>query len=194
MKLTDAPTEDPTSSPTRKVTDSPTSSPTSPPTKSLTSSPTEQPTISPTKSPTTSPTLPPTNTPTIPQSPKPTNQCNLTPTQRTDQIYQTLSSISPTSSLLNPNTPQGRASTWLIADDTYYICPDDDNVIQRYIMALFYYSTNGFEWVECSANILNSECDEFRYLSALDECVWFGNRCAGNDMYSIIFDNNGLSG
>jgi len=61
-------------------------------------------------------------------------------------------------------------------------------------MALFYYSTNGFEWVECSANILNSECDEFRYLSALDECVWFGNRCAGNDMYSIIFDNNGLSG
>ena len=54
-------------------------------------------------------------------------------------------------------------------------------------MALFYYSTNGFEWVECSANILNSECDEFRYLSALDECVWFGNRCAGNDMYSIIF-------
>merc|ERR1712194_990116 len=61
-------------------------------------------------------------------------------------------------------------------------------------MALFYYSTNGYNWLECSANILNSQCNEFRYLSTLNECVWYGNRCAGNDMYSIIFDNNGLSG
>jgi len=95
---------------------------------------------------------------------------------------------------LNPNTSQGRASTWLIADDAYYICPDDTNLLQRYIMALFYYSTNGYNWLECSANILNSQCNEFRYLSTLNECVWYGNRCAGNDMYSIIFDNNGLSG
>jgi hypothetical protein len=40
---------------------------------------------------------------------------------------------------------------WITIEDEAQLCPNDDNLIQRYIMAVFYYSTDGDRWAECSA-------------------------------------------
>ncbi len=52
---------------------------------------------------------------------------------------------------IDPGTPQDIALRWLIQIDPYFICPDDPKVLQRYILAVFYYSTDGDDWDECSA-------------------------------------------
>lgn len=57
-------------------------------------------------------------------------------------------------------SPQDLALEWLIQIDPYSVCPDDPKVLQRYILAVFYFSTNGNNWEQCSApqnpNDLNS--------------------------------------
>jgi hypothetical protein len=50
-----------------------------------------------------------------------------------------------------PGTPQHSASNWLINEDTRYICPDDPSLVQRYTLAVVYYSTNGNRWTQCNA-------------------------------------------
>lgn len=48
-------------------------------------------------------------------------------------------------------SPQGRALDWITNEDEAQLCPDSPNLTQRYIMAVFYYSTDGDKWDECSA-------------------------------------------
>lgn len=103
------------------------------------------------------------------------------------------------------NSPQSLALRWLIDDDSLYTCPDDSNLVQRYVMAVFYYSTSGDEWNECSAPtefdsvdaiaLANDACDilaeepteEFdtkaliwgtaAWLTPVSECFWGGVAC-----------------
>lgn len=81
-------------------------------------------------------------------TPSPVNSCGLTPTERREQIEDNLSPVS--SSNLIP-TPQRSALNWIIDDDGAQLCPDDDSLVQRYTLAVFYYSTNGDDWKECNA-------------------------------------------
>ncbi len=50
-----------------------------------------------------------------------------------------------------PGSPQDLALEWLIQTDPYEVCPDDPKALQRYILAVFYFSTDGDNWDECSA-------------------------------------------
>jgi hypothetical protein len=66
-------------------------------------------------------------------------------------IRSFLETISNDGSLDEPGSPQNLAATWLIEEDMAYLCPQDLNLIQRYALAVFYFSTEGDDWFECTA-------------------------------------------
>ncbi len=105
-----------------------------------------QPTREPARRPTTPPFVPP-GPPT-----QPPNGggliCDLQPIRRAELLTEIAEGVSGP---ITPGTPQGRALAWLIRSDGYLVCPDDPKVYQRYILALFYFATDGDNWAECSA-------------------------------------------
>jgi hypothetical protein len=46
---------------------------------------------------------------------------------------------------------QERALNWLIGQDEFVVCPDNPKAYQRYILAAFYYATQGDSWTQCRA-------------------------------------------
>lgn len=95
-------------------------------------------------------------------------------------------------------TVQEDALQWLIDDSCdcgRTVCWDDAQYIQRYILATFYYSTNGDKWETCSqpSNIRSQKrCrlgdrsqyanqNGFRWLTCNDECDWGGLLCKRGD-------------
>jgi len=144
----------------------------------------------------------------------------------------TLQSVSDPVELLTPGTPQNRALEWLIEDDKLCVCPDEflacrinsivPKFVQRYVMAVFYFSTGGGNWTECNApddvcnttqvdeanalcTVLGDGPDVFNFdivqdtdawLTPSDECLWGGNACRNDTfcMDRIEFEGNGLGG
>lgn len=73
------------------------------------------------------------------------------------------------------------------------MCPGDTKLIQRYVMALLYYSTDGDNWTECSEGDLG--CPTNPYLSSENECTWFGNTCdAELCITEIVQEDNNVVG
>ncbi len=152
-------------------------------TKTATSPPSPGPTTaSPTAGPTTaSPTLSPTLAPTLP--------CDMTAEDRAEEILFTLVDISSPALLSDPTTPQGRAFRWLVDEDAFYVCPSDNtcDVVQRFVLAVVYFSTNGEAWFQCSGNrAASDDCGndfpfdqgQSRFLAPVSECNWAGIRCS----------------
>lgn len=95
-------------------------------------------------------------------------------------------------------TPQNLAAEWIINEDMRFVCPQDPTLIQRYAMAVFYYSTDGDDWFECSApedfsseesiTEANEDCNiavpgsngTDAWLTPSSECDWGGVAC--NDL------------
>ena len=72
----------------------------------------------------------------------------------------------------NRSSPQYKALYWLYYDDIYTTL-DSSNFTQRYILAVFYYSTNGDTWFHCHRN--DKVCKDKRrhYLDhSSSECDW----------------------
>lgn len=84
-------------------------------------------------------------------------------------------------------SPQEAALEWLIGDITGEGCDnlDEAMIIQRFALAVFYYSTGGDEWY-------NND----RWLSSADECSWYGIDCYHDDKVLAYFNlsDNNLSG
>jgi len=120
----------------------------------------------------------------VPLAPDIVNSCaGLLPHQRFTKIYIKLIPVS--GSLLTGNTPQNKAFKWLIEDDCVQLCPDDPFLIQRYVLALLYFSTSGMDWI-------GSE-----FLSCKHECGWFVGKVECNSKMKIsklVLDNNNLKG
>ncbi|KAL3941800.1 MAG: hypothetical protein SGARI_000472 [Bacillariaceae sp.] len=82
----------------------------------------------------------------------------------------------------DPNSPQSLAASWLAADEeaeTY----NDQQLLQRYVLATLYYSTNGENWSQSSIS-WNVEWT--------DECTWWGIECNSNGavrILSLVEDN-----
>jgi hypothetical protein len=119
------------------------------------------------------------------------------------------STISDPSLLDIPGTPQSLALDWIINHDLMAVCPNDntDHITQRYVLAVFYYATEGWQWKSCKApkdfkcegqiNQANSKCEltvspdfeETRvganetnaWLTPSDECSWGGVACHKNE-------------
>uniref|UniRef100_A0A7S4VGA5 L domain-like protein n=1 Tax=Ditylum brightwellii TaxID=49249 RepID=A0A7S4VGA5_9STRA len=137
------------------------------------------------------PTQPPSASPTIIDL-----ICNLTQEERYNEIFDELSAVSNPDDLSNPDSPQGEAIDWLVNEDGLQLCPGDETLTQRYVLAVLYYSTDGDNWFRCS----NTEegklnCDREAFLSPVSECQWGGVRCNdGEKVKKIGLDQNNLNG
>jgi len=93
----------------------------------------------------------------------PTKVCNgITEEQRKRRILAeiTASGVSSRQDLADDRSAQGMALDWITNEDEAELCPDDNNLIQRYIMAVFYYSTDGDRWAECSAGSPSARAED----------------------------------
>lgn len=63
--------------------------------------------------------------------------------------------------LQTPFTPQNKALNWLSGNSNLDLFPPE-KMIQRYVLATFYYSTNGARWTQSDG-----------WLSDEDECTWY---------------------
>lgn len=114
------------------------------------------------------PTSPPVSPPTSPPnggSPSP-QICGMPAQLRADLLTGMAEGIS--GSIVN-GTPQARALEWLINEDGYTICPDDPKAYQRYILGVFYFTTEGDDWAECSAP--DDFTDQRSIRRANDQCT-----------------------
>jgi hypothetical protein len=114
-------------------------------------------------------------------TPKPT-PCIGTPAE----LLDILSKVSTRADLLRTGSPQNDAYNWLLKDKLY--CYSDPKIIQRYIMALTFFSTDGDKWKNCGED---GPCDPAickdkgrkprlgtnRWLSNGTECEWCGAAC-----------------
>jgi len=166
-----------------------------------TNSPTKKPTkIKATNNPTKSPTNKPKSTATKMPTPKiaiPKLQyanteisCDVMTTFLKKRVIEkkvTESSLTP-QVFQNKNTPQYKALNWMLNDDNLNtICVNnDDKVLQRYMAALFYFSTGGEYWL-----------NQYDFLNGnTHECTW-SNRMVCNDenyIMDIIFNDNNVTG
>ena len=110
----------------------------------------------------------------------------ITREEREAQLLAEVSEISSPEDLADPESSQFDAFQWLVDVDGAQVCPQDTlDVVQRYVLAVLYYSTSGDGWSVCSAQIAQSpsECNSIRFLDADNVCRWFGLTCnsaAGN--------------
>jgi hypothetical protein len=153
--------------------------------------------------------------PTSTLTPAPTGRCKLTEEERRDQLLEIMIGVSEPEDLEEEGTPQYKAFEWLVVEDSYHVCPVEhdcsEKAISRYVAALLYYSTNGDDWVNCSADSDDSPCDPDgiiwdppfselhqssscfegkanRWLSEFDECTWCGLSCDDEeDLESAFF-------
>lgn len=121
------------------------------------------------------------------------NGCGLPAATRRSQILDVLrGDVSKPNELNKGGSPQNLAFNWLVDDDAFGICPDDEKLIQRYVMALFYFSTDGSSWTECGQV---GGCAGTNFLSGTHECDWAGISCNNDDCVTeIVFEENSIGG
>jgi hypothetical protein len=123
---------------------------------------------------------------------------------RRSQILALLESHADPTAIHNHSTPQGMATAWLIHQDPLHLCPGDTTsrqLLQRWALAVLYYTTNGDAWTSCSANgsggcgsIAPFDQSQSSFLSAASECSWAGINCTHNRVTKIELINNSLAG
>ena len=80
------------------------------------------------------------------------------------------------------------AFNWTVFRDDMFLCPDSENLIQRYVLSLFYFATGGDKWDYCSRRKGKTECPgRNRFLSRHHECTWAGIACSGTTVTRIEF-------
>lgn len=106
----------------------------------------------------------------------------ITESERINQILFQLESVADPTDIRDISTPQGLATSWIINEDEFKMCPDDRRLIQRWTVAVVYYSMGGNNWFECSAE--SPSCGgrvpflgDKRFLSEYHECQWAGVSC-----------------
>lgn len=190
--------------PTEAPSDNPSATPSAAPTKAPSASPSAAPTKAPTDAPTvvTLPLEGPTPAPTPPSPPH--GICpGITVQERIDQILAILDAVADPTEIRDVNIPQGKATVWLLEQDTFQICPDNDKLVQRWALAVIYFSTGGDSWLQCSANpAAVDSCgtespfssNQERFLSSANECTWAGISCIDGCVTEIEFEENNLAG
>jgi len=151
----------------------------------------------------------------------PTFPCNLDPDERAAQIQALMETVSDPATFEDPGSPQSQALNWITNEDTIspIMCPNQENIgcsrgglinpmIQRYVLAVFYFATEGDDWDQCSAPndlddpaaiaLADANCDRVvtpygvgndrvgdtstdAWLGPVNECEWGGVACWGGD-------------
>eukprot|EP00594_Rhizosolenia_setigera_P004908 CAMPEP_0178945478 /NCGR_PEP_ID=MMETSP0789-20121207/3759_1 /TAXON_ID=3005 /ORGANISM="Rhizosolenia setigera, Strain CCMP 1694" /LENGTH=329 /DNA_ID=CAMNT_0020625377 /DNA_START=89 /DNA_END=1078 /DNA_ORIENTATION=- len=82
---------------------------------------------------------------------------------RTTSIEAKISEISDRNLIRDVSTPQGKAYDFIVNKDERYLEAEDNLLIQRYVLALLYYSTMGENWNH----------DGLHFLTGVNECHWY---------------------
>jgi len=112
----------------------------------------------------------------------------------------------------DPILPYRLAMSWILEKDIRRLQKDSPNIIQRYLLALLYYSTDKEkDWkycapldegvVEtnentlCEAEMYDHDGEPFnktarRFLSGAHECDWYGVDCPGGDQFVRVVEMN----
>ena len=83
-----------------------------------------------------------------------------------------LTGLSSNESIANPSSAQYKAKEWILSEDNSGLDPKNDKnrIIQRYALAVLYYSTGGDRWIY-----------QGNFMSSNHECDWNFVKCAIND-------------
>jgi hypothetical protein len=111
-------------------------------------------------------------------------------------IQEQLELVVGSEKLNDPKSAQYRAKEWIINDDPMQLSPNDANLMQRFLLAVFYFKTHEEgDWLSCNAP--DEDSDDFcfyqklvgvfpteyrgvawyRWLSGNHECMWAGIFC-----------------
>jgi hypothetical protein len=188
-----------TSRPTSNIPTNPPSLVSHMPSSSGITSPSYIPSVNSTATPTfvrsNRPTVLPTTLPSISPSMFPT-RCGIPDDQRIVDIFELLQNVTDLRLLLNPDTSQGKAMSWLLYEDTAHLCPNEvydcqNRIIQRYALAVIYFATGGESWSKCSRSDLNCGTEvpfigTKNFLSDSHECIWAGVGCTESKCVRVI--------
>lgn len=102
--------------------------------------------------------------------------------------------ISDGEDLDNNGSPQYMAYDWIVENDPLYLCPGEESLVQRYVLAVLYFSTSGDGWSNCTRDE-TTPCNGEAFLTDVPECKWGGIECETDGRVSVItLDNNNLAG
>lgn len=126
----------------------------------------------------------------VPKNIEPTPSPTLSPESVAVQELIESVSFDGGAALRNASSPQSMALEWL-QQDSMNTAYEDWRLIQRYVLAVLYYSTNGENWV-----------DNTNWLSDENECTWYtsstnnGQICneANSQYLQVVLSRNGLAG
>tara|TARA_B110001450_G_C17309049_1_gene354693 strand:+ start:182 stop:496 length:315 start_codon:yes stop_codon:yes gene_type:complete len=91
-------------------------------------------------------------------------------------MKQILETVTDSSILEDPTTPQGIAFEWIMDNDLAQVDPNSYLIVkQRYALAVFYHSTNGDDWLNADG-----------WLSDSNECSWAGIECDEDNLVDEI--------
>eukprot|EP00980_Cylindrotheca_fusiformis_P001301 scaffold333_cov133-Cylindrotheca_fusiformis.AAC.27 len=103
-----------------------------------------------------------------------------------NEIEALVADISNPLALLDPLSPQSQAVEWLAASDLTLTSADDPNLLPRYALMVFFFSTNGQFW---------RLTDPWDQASDLHQCNFSGVQCDDTDqVIGINLGGLGLSG
>ena len=113
--------------------------------------------------------------------------CGSSAALRREQLFQKFSEFSGGETLDDPSSPVYKSAEWLVTTDPMQICADDENLTQRYVLVLLYFSTSGDFWASCAQNSSNTSCPQGvnRFLSDTSECEWHGITCDAGSVTHI---------
>jgi hypothetical protein len=139
---------------------------------------------------------------------KPNNAPTAAPTsfRETIGIQEQLIAVVGEERLNTIDSPHQKAANWIMNEDPMQLPPESPNLIQRYLLAVFYFaSTELGPWLSCNppAEGENSTCtyqelvqvepglaygtkEWIRWLSNEHECVWAGVFCDENEYIAAI--------
>lgn len=131
----------------------------------------------------------------------PTQSPSISPSSREEKIYRDQFMKVVGEAVMQRGSPHDKAANWIISADPLSLSADASNLIQRYLLALFYYTTtdNGRRpWPSCNPpeGDENTTCvfskleidsvnestyyisvPAVRWLSGTHECEWVGHSC-----------------
>jgi hypothetical protein len=130
--------------------------------------------------------------PTEPPSSAPSGAPSFAPTSsRFADILDYVTQFSSPDSLTRENatSPQYLAADWVANIDEVQAPLESAQLTQRYLLAVFYFSTGGDQWEEC--NRYQSCSIGFPWLAGIQsECLWDGVRCSPNNVVEKILIGN----
>ena len=95
-------------------------------------------------------------------------------------LLQRLTSITDIEVLKTPESMQRRAARWMASADDYEISQGSEvKLLQRYILAVFYFAMSGDSWQQCNS-LAGCYASEQSWLSETDECDWAAIGCDEN--------------